>query len=63
VNQLRWIKSLWKSVRQLSGDDAYERYLAHFAEYHVEDSEPLLNKEEFFKQWQDNKWKGVKRCC
>jgi len=60
---LNWMKSLWKSIRQLSGDDAYERYLAHFATHHSSDLTPPLSKEVFFKQWQDNKWKGVKRCC
>ena len=52
---------LWRGVRRLSGDDAYERYLAHHAEHHGD--APPLSREEFFKQWQDNKWKGVKRCC
>lgn len=55
------LKRLWQTIRRLSGDDAYERYLQHHAEHHVE--EPPLSREEFFKQWQDSKWKGVKRCC
>lgn len=55
------LKNLWCVIRRLSGDDAYERYLQHHAENHAE--EPPLSKEEFFKQWQDTKWKGVKRCC
>ena len=54
-------RRLWRAIRRLSGDDAYERYLAHHAEHHP-DTSPL-SREEFFKQWQDNKWKGVKRCC
>lgn len=68
---LNRLKSLWQSIRQLSGDDAYERYLAHFAEYHAGGEHDAsdgaasipLSKEDFFKQWQDEKWKGVKRCC
>ncbi|MES2012409.1 MAG: YbdD/YjiX family protein [Pseudomonadota bacterium] len=68
---LNAIKTLWKNIRRLSGDDAYEQYLRHFHDYHseqheentpVESREPL-SREEFFKQWQDKKWKGVKRCC
>jgi uncharacterized short protein YbdD (DUF466 family) len=55
------LRRLWWAVRRLSGDDAYERYLAHHAEHHPE--EAPLSREAFFKQWQDNKWKGVKRCC
>lgn len=62
-----WLKSLWGSVRQLSGDDAYERYLQHYAEHLAEagaaEISPPLSKEAFFKEWQDGKWKGVKRCC
>ena len=59
---------IWSMVRQLSGDDAYERYLKHYAEFHTanaqqEDLEPPLSREAFFKQWQDSKWKGIKRCC
>lgn len=65
---LKKIKTFWQSIRQLSGDDAYERYLKHYATYHAENGEsgniaPPLSREEFFKQWQDGKWKGVKRCC
>lgn len=65
---LKKIKTFWQSIRQLSGDDAYERYLKHYAEHHAgserpENMPPLLSREEFFKQWQDGKWKGVKRCC
>ncbi|HSH54195.1 MAG TPA: YbdD/YjiX family protein [Methylotenera sp.] len=66
---LNAVKTLWSTVRRLSGDDAYEQYLKHYAETHSSIDEnpavlpPLLSREEFFKQWQDNKWKGVKRCC
>lgn len=56
------VRLLWKAVRRLSGDDAYERYLAHHAAHHPEDAPPL-SRAEFFRQWQDSKWKGVKRCC
>lgn len=62
------LSKVWHLVRRLSGDDAYEQYLKHYAEAHVgsaddETRPPLLSREEFFKQWQDGKWKGVKRCC
>jgi glycosyltransferase involved in cell wall biosynthesis len=50
-----------------SGDDAYERYLEHYAEHRQNNAEgeilPLLTKEAFFKEWQEKKWTGVKRCC
>lgn len=57
------IKSLWQIIRHLSGADAYERYLAHYARQHQADITPALTKAAFFKQWQDNKWQGIKRCC
>lgn len=64
---MQHLKSFWANIRQLSGDDAYERYLQHYAEHHqnnVEaDAAPPLNKAQFFKVWQDKKWSGIKRCC
>lgn len=53
----------WCTVRRLSGDDAYERYLQHFAEHHQAQGLPPLSKQAYFKQWQDSKWTGIKRCC
>ena len=60
-----WLKQAWQRVRQLSGDDVYERYLASYAEHHSgqEDAHAPLSRAEFFKQWQDQKWTGIKRCC
>lgn len=60
-NALEKLRAGWRVIRQLSGDDAYERYLKHHAEHHTD--EPPLSREAFFKQWQDGKWEGVKRCC
>lgn len=62
---MRLLKQIWQRVRQLSGDDVYERYLAHYAEHHAHlpDAPPPLGRAAFFKQWQDQKWTGVKRCC
>lgn len=51
----------WRSIRQLSGDDAYERYLTHHAARHA-GSAPL-SRREFFRQHQQQKWSGIKRCC
>jgi uncharacterized short protein YbdD (DUF466 family) len=52
---------VWQALRQLSGDDRYELYLQHHAQHHPD--QPLQSRVEFFKQWQDDKWQGVKRCC
>ncbi len=61
------LQHLWRILRQLSGDDAYERYLAHFANHAHDEScaaaQVPLTKAEFFRQWQDAKWQGIKRCC
>lgn len=55
------LKKAWQLIRELSGDDAYERYVHHHSLHHAE--EPLLTRQEFFKQAQQKKWHGVKRCC
>lgn len=57
------LKAFFKGIRQLSGDDVYERYLQHYVEHHQDSNEAPLTKAEFFKHWQDNLWDGVKRCC
>jgi uncharacterized short protein YbdD (DUF466 family) len=64
---LKKLHFFWQCVRHLSGDDAYERYLKHFAEHHQFDCthacEKPLSRKAFFKKWQNEKWNGVKRCC
>ena len=55
------LNSLWKFVRRLSGDDAYECYLVHHAHAHA--NERPLSRKEFFKREQERKWGGVRRCC
>ena len=61
------LKACWRILRRLSGDDAYEQYLKHYTLHHQFEAEhehhPPLSKAEFFKQWQDEKWNGIKRCC
>ncbi len=52
---------IWHGVRRLSGDDAYERYLAHHAACHS-NSQPL-SPGEFFRRREREKWEGVRRCC
>lgn len=57
----RRTQQCWRAIRQLSGDDAYERYLAHHASDHA-DAAPLSRKA-FFQHDQQQKWEGIKRCC
>lgn len=54
-------RTVWRVIRQLSGDDAYERYLAHHATCHA--SMPALTRKEYFRRREEEKWGGVRRCC
>lgn len=54
-------KHLWQYVRQVTGDDAYERYVAHQQVAHA--GEAPLTRHQFFKKRQDEKWSKVSRCC
>jgi uncharacterized short protein YbdD (DUF466 family) len=56
------LQRLWRALRAVSGDDAYERYLAHWRAHHAGAGEPL-DRRAFFKAEQERKWNGIKRCC
>jgi uncharacterized short protein YbdD (DUF466 family) len=58
---LRQVAALWRGVREVSGDDAYERYRAHLAACHP--GEPPLTRRAFYDESQRRKWSGVSRCC
>jgi uncharacterized short protein YbdD (DUF466 family) len=58
-----WFRRCWAALRELSGDDAYERYVAHWEAQHAAVDAAPLDRAEFFKQEQRRKWEGVKRCC
>ena len=55
------LQHLWGYLRQVTGDDAYERYLAHQNLAHA--GEPPLTPQEYFKRRQEEKWSKVSRCC
>lgn len=55
------LKKLWSFMRQVSGDDAYERYLERHRATHPD--LPPLTPREFFASEQDRKWDGITRCC
>ncbi|OGT19204.1 MAG: hypothetical protein A2V90_04645 [Gammaproteobacteria bacterium RBG_16_57_12] len=63
MNILNPLKSLWRALRQASGDDAHERYLAHWTRVHGREGGQPMDCETFFKAEQARKWEGVKRCC
>lgn len=50
-------------LRALSGDDAYERYLAHWQLHnHAHETRPL-DRKAFYQMEQQRKWSGISRCC
>jgi uncharacterized short protein YbdD (DUF466 family) len=55
------LQRCWRALRQLSGDDGYERYLAHHAAAHP-GTNPL-SRSAWFANRQRQKWSGVNRCC
>ncbi|MEK9652373.1 MAG: YbdD/YjiX family protein [Betaproteobacteria bacterium] len=58
---MKFLKTIWSYLREASGDDAYERYLAHHAITH-KDATPM-SRSEYFTHRQTEKWSGIKRCC
>jgi uncharacterized short protein YbdD (DUF466 family) len=57
------LRKLWSAVREMTGDDAYERYLAHWRATHAADGGAPLDRATFFRDEQRRKWDGVRRCC
>jgi uncharacterized short protein YbdD (DUF466 family) len=54
---------IWSVIREATGDDAYERYLAHWrAEHSLNGSRPL-DRSSFYRDEQRRKWDGIRRCC
>jgi uncharacterized short protein YbdD (DUF466 family) len=60
-NAVRWFGVVWRYLRAVSGDDAYERYLAHRVVQHA--AEPVMTRKAYFADCQRQKWSGVTRCC
>jgi uncharacterized short protein YbdD (DUF466 family) len=62
----RWLRAIAHWLREVTGDDAYERYLEHWHRHRaIEDgtSEHPLGRREFFRQRENERWNGVRRCC
>lgn len=58
---IKRLNALWRFACELSGDDAYERYLQHHAKAHPQLIP--LGRKAFFKQQQARKWNNINRCC
>lgn len=57
------LRHIWKNIRTISGDDAYERYLEHWFKHHSINGGYPLDRKTFFATEQSRKWDGVRRCC
>ena len=57
------LRRVWGLLRELTGDDAYERYLAHWRSQHAHDGALPLDRATFCREEQRRKWEGVRRCC
>lgn len=57
------LRRAWGHLRELTGDDAYERYLAHWRLHHAAESRAPLDRVAFVREEQRRKWEGVRRCC
>ena len=53
----------WTLLREVTGDDAYERYLEHWRVRHAADGATPLDRASFCREEQRRKWEGVRRCC
>ncbi len=57
------LQRLWALIREMTGDDAYERYLAHWRAHHSERDGVPLDRAAFCREEQRRRWDGVRRCC
>jgi uncharacterized short protein YbdD (DUF466 family) len=58
-----WLSRSWAALREVTGDDAYERYLAHRRDCPAQQEHAPLTRAAFFAAEQRRKWDGVRRCC
>ena len=57
------LQRIWALLREVTGDDAYERYLAHWRARHATGRATPLDRAAFCREEQRRKWDGVRRCC
>lgn len=56
------LRAVWRALRALTGDDAYERYLRHRQARHP--GEACLDRKAFYLDDQRRRYgAGVRRCC
>ncbi len=57
------LERFWRILRATTGDDAYERYLAHWRARHAHEGGEPLSRKAFYEGEIQRRWNGVKRCC
>jgi len=57
------LRRAWTLFRELTGDDAYERYLSHWRNHHGGQGGQPMDRAAFYRDEQRRKWDGVRRCC
>ena len=57
----RAFRAGWQLLRQVSGDDAYERYVAHMSSEHP--GQPLMERSAYYRLRLQQKWNRITRCC
>lgn len=58
-----WPKNLWAWLREVSGDDAYDRYLDHWRQHHAQEGGQPLDRRAYLRERQREQWNSIRRCC
>ncbi|HXW17653.1 MAG TPA: YbdD/YjiX family protein [Candidatus Acidoferrales bacterium] len=53
----------WWSLRQITGDAAYEIYLAHYRASRQEPNAPGMTRQEFYADSLRRRYSTISRCC
>ena len=54
-------RRFWAGLRAVTGDDAYDRYIAHCRASHP--GRVLPDRGAFYRAELDRRWRNVNRCC
>ena len=55
------LRALWRGLRAVMGDDAYERYIEHHTAQHP--GAAPLSRRAFYAAEQNRQWNRINRCC
>jgi len=57
----RLLRTGWYFIRQVTGDDAYERYREHLQRAHP--GQTAMTRGEYYRSRTEQKWTRITRCC